>query len=125
VILVDTSIWIDHFRVGDDTLTELLDEVRVLTHPFVIGEIAMGNLRQRNTVLAGLQQLPRATVAADSEVMSFIGRHALAGRGIGYIDAHLLAATRLTPQAALWTRDQRLHLIAEELAIAARPVGDG
>ncbi len=90
----------------------------VLAHPFVIGELALGNLRQRETVLDALSDLPRAGVATDVEVLHFIDRHALFGRGVGYIDAHLLAAVRLTAGAELWTKDKRLHGLAAELGLA-------
>ena len=121
MILVDTSIWVDHMRAGDAALAELLDARQVLTHPFVIGELALGNLRQRDLVLGALQNLPQAIVAADGEVMHFINRHALFGLGIGYIDAHLLASVRLTASAGLWTRDKRLSDVAERLGVAAQP----
>ncbi|MBN9561674.1 MAG: type II toxin-antitoxin system VapC family toxin [Alphaproteobacteria bacterium] len=116
--LVDTSIWIDHLRAGDDTLTALLDAGRVLTHPFVIGELALGNLRQREVVLEALRNLPRADVATDGEVLHFIDRHALFGHGVGYVDIHLLAAARLTAGGRLWTRDKRLHDLAAKLDLA-------
>lgn len=118
MILVDTSVWIDHLRAGDASLAAMLDAVMVLTHPFVIGELSLGNLRQRNTVLSALSDLPHAAVATDAEVLHFIDRHALFGRGVGYIEAHLLAATRLAAGAALWTKDRRLHGIAVELGLA-------
>jgi predicted nucleic acid-binding protein len=120
VILVDTSVWVDHLRAGDKMLAGLLEAGRVLAHPFVIGELALGNLRQRELVLTSLQDLPRAGVATDHEVLCFISRHALFGLGIGYVDAHLLAAVRLTTAAALWTRDKRLLGVAERLGVAAR-----
>ncbi|WP_035054632.1 type II toxin-antitoxin system VapC family toxin [Andreprevotia chitinilytica] len=120
MILVDTSIWIDHLRTDDATLATLLEQNRVLTHPFVIGEIALGSLRQRDMVLGALSALPQATVALDNEVFRMIGDETLHGVGIGYIDAHLLAAVRLTPGTALWTRDRRLQAVAERLGIAAR-----
>jgi predicted nucleic acid-binding protein len=119
VILVDTSIWVSHFRAGDDTLVGLLRNGMVLAHPFVTGEIAMGNIRQRDLVLADLQDLPQAVVAEDGEVMDFIGAQRLFGLGIGYVDAHLLAAARLTPSATLWTRDNRLNSAARTLGLAA------
>jgi predicted nucleic acid-binding protein len=119
VILVDTSVWIDHLRRGDAVLVERLNAGLVFTHPFVIGELALGVLHQRRVVLDLLQGLPQATVASDDEVLAFIERHALAGLGVGYIDAHLLAAARLTPNASLWTRDKRLALAAERLGLAS------
>jgi hypothetical protein len=108
MILVDTSIWIDHFRQGDVELTRLLNAGQVLAHRFVIGELALGNIQNRNIILSTLQSLPQAAVASDEEVLRFIESHALWGSGIGYIDAHLLAATLLSPGSALWTRDKRL-----------------
>jgi hypothetical protein len=119
MILVDTSVWIDHLRTHDRTLTDLLESGQVLGHPFVIGEIALGRLRQRDIVLDALQNLPRAAVATDREVLGFIERHALAGSGIGYIDAHLLAAARLMPGTLLWTRDKPLSRAADRLGLAA------
>lgn len=118
MILVDTSVWVGHLRAVDRALAELLDSGMVLAHPFVIGELALGNLRQREIVLTALSDLPSASIATDAEVLHFIGHHALFGRGIGYIDAHLLAAVRLTADAALWTTDKRLHGIADQLGLA-------
>jgi predicted nucleic acid-binding protein len=118
VILVDTSVWIDHLRAGDRTLTTLLETGRVLAHPFVIGELALGRLRRREVVLQSLSDLPQASVATDAEVLHFIDRHALFGRGVGYVDAHLLAAVRLTAGAELWTNDKRLHSVADQLRLA-------
>ena len=119
MILVDTSVWIDHLRRGDKALAGLLDTARVLVHPFVIGELALGNLRQRDLVLSVLSDLPHASIATDAEVLHFIGRHALFGRGVGYVDVHLLAVTRLTAGSKLWTLDKRLNDVAVELRIAA------
>jgi predicted nucleic acid-binding protein len=118
MILVDTSVWVGHLRAGNKALGELLDAGRVLAHPFVIGELALGNLRRRDRILDALQDLPRASVATDAEVLHLIGRHALHGLGIGYVDAHLLAAVRLTDGARLWTRDLRLDAAAERLGLA-------
>lgn len=119
MILVDTSIWIDHFRTADNVLIGLLNAGMVLGHPFVVGELALGNLRQREVVLSNLADLPRATVATDAEVLHFINRFALSGSGVGYVDVHLLAAVRLTTGATLWTNDKRLHAAAIELNLAA------
>lgn len=121
MILVDTSVWVDHMRANDKALTALLDTGMVLAHPFVIGALALGNLRQREIVLNALADLPRASVATDAEVLHFIERHALFGRGIGYIDAHLLAAVQLTAGAELWTNDKRLHGVAAQLGWAFEP----
>jgi predicted nucleic acid-binding protein len=120
MILVDSSVWIDHFRRDDPILSELLGQRQILTHPFVIGELALGSLAQRDVILGALSGLPRALVASDDEVHAFIDRHALHGSGIGYIDAHLLAATMLTARAQLWTRDKRLHQIASRLGLETR-----
>ncbi len=117
MILVDTSVWIDHLRSGDDELATLLDNARVWTHPFVVGELACGNLHNRSEVLALLGDLPRVAVATDSEVLFYIEQHQLMGRGIGYIDAHLLAATALAGPAKLWSRDKRLATLAGELEL--------
>lgn len=117
MILVDTSIWIDHLRRDDPSLRKLLERGQVLAHPFVIGELALGVLRQREMLLGSLRDLPRAVVASDGEVLHFIEHEALAGAGIGYVDAHLLAAARLTPQGMLWSRDRRLAGVAERLSL--------
>jgi predicted nucleic acid-binding protein len=119
VILVDTSIWIDHLRKGDDRLRLLLKSRGVLSHPFVIGEVAMGSFRRRDLILAELRNLPQVTVANDDEVLQFVAARSLFGLGIGYIDVHLLAAVRLSPGALLWTRDKRLLEIAGKLGLAA------
>lgn len=120
MILVDTSVWIDHFRRHDAALAALLDGGRVLTHPFVIGELALGALKQRDVILNAMRDLPAALVASDGELMDFIAAQALYGRGVGYIDAHLLASARLTPNASLWTRDKRLRTVADDLSLAAQ-----
>ncbi|MBM6594105.1 type II toxin-antitoxin system VapC family toxin [Microvirga pudoricolor] len=119
MILVDTSVWIDHLRLGDDGLVRQLEAGRVVLHPFILGELALGTLRNRHTVLELLGLLPRAVVAADEEVMGLIEREGLHGIGIGFIDAHLLAATRLTVGARLWTRDKRLDRAALRLSLSA------
>ena len=119
MILVDTSVWVDHLRHNNETLASLLHDGRVMTHPFVIGELALGNLRQREAVLGAMQDLPAANVASDAEVLAFIAAEALHGLGIGYVDAHLLAAVRLTPDARLWSHDKRLAGVAEQLSLAA------
>lgn len=118
MILVDTSVWVDHLRRGDARLTGLLENAQVLAHPFVIGEIACGTLSDRTVVLELLRDLPTASVAEPEEVLDFIGRHRIHGKGLGYVDVHLLAAVALTPAATLWTRDKRLHEAAVGLGCA-------
>ena len=118
MILVDSSIWVNHLRRGDARLKELLEAGRVLVHPFIIGELALGHLRQREAVISGLMDLPESMVAGDDEVLRFIEKNALAGSGIGYVDAHLLASARLT-SARLLTGDKLLHKTAEALGLAA------
>jgi len=118
VILVDTSIWIDHLRAGDNALGELLDAGQVLTHPFVVGELALGNLRRRGDILFAMSSLPLATVVTATEVLQFIDSHRLFASGIGYVDAHLLAAAQLTPGTSLWTRDRQLNRAAHQLGLA-------
>lgn len=118
MILVDSSIWIDYLRSGDIILARLLEESSVLTHPFILGELALGNLRQREQILDDLLALPEILPATDDEVMHFINTNRLYGRGIGYIDAHLLASVRLVPGSRIWTRDKRLDALAREMNIA-------
>ena len=117
MILVDTSIWIDHLRSGSRNLELLLNNNQVLLHPFVLGELACGNLDRRTEVLALLGNLPTAPVATEAEVLYFIEQHRLMGKGIGYIDIHLLASMSLAKSGSLLTRDKRLGRIAAELAL--------
>ena len=107
-VLVDTSVWIDHLRIGDQTLSALLDQGSVLSHPWIIGELALGSLRDRADILGLLGALPKAAVATDEEVRWLIEHQALHGTGIGYVDAQILASARLTPGARIWTRDRGL-----------------
>ena len=116
MILVDTSVWVDHLRQGEPQLAAALERLEVAIHPWVIGELACGHLRQRQQVLSLLAGLPSLPVALDQEVFQFIEGRALMGHGIGYLDAHLLAAA-LIGNARLWTRDRRLRQIADELAV--------
>ncbi len=117
MMLVDTSVWIDHLRYIDAELVTQLLEGQVVVHPWVVGELACGNLQDRKLVLDLLQSLPLSPVASSGEVLFFIEKHALMGRGIGYVDVHLLAAARLAG-ARLWTRDKRLVVVADELGIS-------
>ena len=115
MILVDTSVWVDHLRRGDPQLVALLEGASVIVHPFIVGEIACGSLADRKMVMELLQDLPAASVADADEVLAFIERHRLFVKGIGYVDVHLLAAVALTDGASLWTRDQRLRAAADSL----------
>ncbi|MEO6803615.1 MAG: type II toxin-antitoxin system VapC family toxin [Granulicella sp.] len=121
MILVDTAVWIDHFIETDPMLQRLLDEGQVFSHPLVIGELAVGNLKPRDSILKTLSFLPVIPAATDDEVLQFIANRRLFGIGIGYIDAHLLAAVQLTPDAKLWTHDKRLHAAAGKLDLAIKP----
>jgi predicted nucleic acid-binding protein len=118
VILADTSIWIDHFRVGDPLLKARLNQGEIVIHPFVVGEIALGSFRQRATILATLSSLPAVIRATDEEVLTFIDNASLNGEGIGFVDAHLLASARLQAGVGIWTRDKRLRRLAERLSIS-------
>jgi predicted nucleic acid-binding protein len=118
LILVDTSVWFDHLRRGDLRLRRLLENGRVLAHPFVLGEIACGSLSDRAMLLDLLRHLPMASLAEAEEVLAFIDRHRIHGKGVGYVDVHLLAAVALTAGASLWTRDKRLNAIAVGLDCA-------
>ncbi len=119
-MLVDASIWIDHLRHGDAVLASLLTRGKVECHPFIIGELACGQLKQRALVLALLENLPRTSVAEHDEVLAFVEGHHLAGSGIGWIDAHLLASASLAA-TLLWTRDRRLAGVARHLDLYAEP----
>lgn len=117
MIVVDSSVWIDHLRRRDVDLAAALERGRVLSHPFVIGELACGHLRDRPAILGSLAQLPQAPVASHAEALAFVERHGLAGRGIGWLDVHLLAAAALADDGRLWTRDKRLATLARELRL--------
>jgi predicted nucleic acid-binding protein len=118
MILADTSIWIDHLRLANPTLAGLLSKGLVVIHSFVIGELAMGSLKDRKLLVQSLSDLPAARQAEDDEVLAFVEASKIHGRGIGYLDAHLLASARLTA-ALLWTRDRRLSIVAKEMGLAA------
>jgi predicted nucleic acid-binding protein len=118
MVLVDTSVWIDHLRKREPALERLLEAGRVLIHPFVIGELACGNIKHRETILSLLNDLPAATVATHNETLVYIEKNTLMGKGIGYIDIHLLAAVALSNVGGLWTRDKRLHMVAEHMGRA-------
>ncbi len=118
MILVDTSVWVDHLRRGDAALARLLELGTVVMHPFVLGEIACGSLADREVILELLRNLPNAVVAESDEVLGFIERQGLHGKGIGYVDVHLLASVMLTDGTRLWTRDKRLRAVADPLNLA-------
>ena len=122
--LVDTSVWIHHLRAGNRMLRSLLEIGEVLAHPFVVGELACGTLRNRKEILTLLQALPEAQVAEHEEVMRVVEREQLYGQGIGWMDAHLLASARLS-RAALWTLDRHLSKIASQLKLTAISPGGG
>jgi len=117
LILVDTSIWVDHFRSRNARLSRFLEERQVSTHPCVVGELAVGNLQNRDEILQLLGALPVVQIASHVEALDFIANFSLAGRGLGYIDVHLMASVRLTPETLLWSKDKRLHTIARGLSI--------
>ena len=119
MILVDTSVWVHHLRAGDPKLVALLQDGRVLAHPWVTGELALGHLSRRGEILGLLHNLPQAMVATDVEVLTLIDNQHLFGLGIGYVDAHLLAATMLTTDSRLWTRDKRLATVAVQHGLAS------
>jgi predicted nucleic acid-binding protein len=121
VILVDTSLWVEHLRRGLPRLATLLQEGQVLIHPWVIGELACGNLRHRSAVFNLLQGLPAAMVASDAEVLPLIERDRLMGRGIGYVDAHLLASAKLS-RCVLWSQDRRLAALAHDQGLATQEI---
>ncbi len=118
MILVDTSVWIDHLRAGDAQLAVLLERSAVVMHPMVLGELACGNLKDRDMFLALWRNLRQLKAATDVEALFFTERNHLWGRGIGYIYVHLLAAVSLNAVTRLWTRDRRLGKIAEHLGLA-------
>jgi predicted nucleic acid-binding protein len=116
VILVDTSVWIDHLRRGNARLAGMLHDGVVVSHPFVIGELACGAMRQRSAILSLLSELPVATTATHAEAMAFIEARRLMRRGLGYVDVHLLAAASLD-RLPLWTLDKRLSVAAKALGV--------
>lgn len=118
--LIDTSVWVDHFRASEPKLVRLLKRGWAVGHPAVIGELACGNLHQRAEILANLRALPRAVPAGSEEVMDLIERHELYGLGLGWVDAHLIASALLS-ECKLWTRDKRLRQAAQSVGVAAGP----
>ena len=119
MILADTSIWVDHLRSGDAELGRLLERGEIVSHPFVVAEIALGSLRARGEVLGLLDGLASLPVARVSEVRALVEARRLFGRGIGFVDASLVASCLLAPGTTLWTRDRRLGAVAADLGIGA------
>ena len=119
MILADTSIWVDHLRLDVPLLMDLLARGEVVMHPFVIGELALGGLKQSDPEMMDIRDLPSAMVATDEEALAIIDLHGLTGRGVGYIDVHLLVSAMLTPETRLWTRDKRLQMVAKMLGVEA------
>ena len=114
MVLVDTSVWVSHFRKTHDGLVELLNNGEVVCHPFIVCELACGNLKNRKTVISLMEALPVAFPVEHEEVIAFIEAHRLMGKGLGYMDVHLLAAALLTG-VSLWTLDKKLDKAAQEL----------
>lgn len=121
MVLVDTSVWINHLRSKEPDLVHLLDEGQIVIHPMVIGELACGNLSNRNEALWYLARLPQVVVATDDEVLFFIEHYRIMGSGLGYVDAHLLTTSVLHGGTQLWTRDRRMMSVADELDIGFVP----
>jgi predicted nucleic acid-binding protein len=117
-VLVDTSVWVDHLRTGNPALTALLERSQVLAHPWVLGELALGGVARNPEVATLLGALPRAPLVSESELAGFISTRSLHGRGIGYVDAQLLASAVLGPDAVLWSADKGLRAAATELGVA-------
>jgi predicted nucleic acid-binding protein len=116
-VIVDTSVWVQHLRKGDSLLRERLKQGIVTTHPFILGELACGNLGNRTEILGLLASLPTAVVVDDAELLGFVERERLYGRGIGWIDVHLLASARVMAES-LWTLDRRLREAALLVGVA-------
>lgn len=118
MVLVDSSIWIDHLRQKDDVLSQLLINGQVCIHPMIIGELACGNLQHRSAVIKLWQSLPHANHATHLEALHCLDKHKLFGKGIGFVDLHLLASTLLTTNTFLWTNDRRLKNMADDLKLS-------
>lgn len=116
MVLVDTSVWVSHLREGNVGLEKLLNDGKVACHPFIVGELACGNLQNRDEIITYLQSLPMAILAEDEEVLEFIENHQLMGRGLGYIDIHLIASAALT-DVPLWTLDKTLDRFTKKIGI--------
>ena len=119
MILADTSVWVDHFRKRDAALYQQLQRNNISIHPFIVAELVLGNVPDRQNAIAWLDRLPIVKVAQLNEVRRMIEAHSLFRRGIGFVDAHLIASTLITPQTLLWSRDKRLRDVAETLGLKA------
>jgi len=119
LVLADTSVWVDHLRTPNPLMSQLAQQERLLTHPYVIGELAMGNLRGREAFIRSLRNMDRAARALDQEVTRLVEENRLYGLGIGWVDAHLLASTMLADDVLLWTHDRRLNTVAARFGRAA------
>jgi predicted nucleic acid-binding protein len=116
MVIVDTSIWVTHLRQGSRQLEKLLMDAEVMCHPFIIGELVCGNLKNRNEIISLLQSLPMAPTIEFDEFLFFIDRNHLMGKGVGFVDVHLLASAQLTG-IPLWTADKRLKSAADQLQV--------
>jgi predicted nucleic acid-binding protein len=121
MIIADTSVWIDHLRTAEPALEGLLRRERILIHPFVTGELALGSLQKYDAVIEALLEMPQATVATPEEVLFTIKRYSLMASGIGYVDTHILTAAKLVPGTLIWTRDKRLARVAATLGLGYEP----
>jgi predicted nucleic acid-binding protein len=120
MILADTSVWVDHFRKRDAALSRELQRNNISVHPFIVTELVLGNLPDRQNAMSSLDRLPMVKVAQVHEVRRLIETHSLLQRGIGFVDAHLIASTLITPHTVLWSRDRRLHDVAGTLGLTAK-----
>lgn len=119
MILADTSVWVDHFRKRDAALYRELQRNNISIHPFIVTELVLGNLPDRQNAMSSLDRLPMVKVAQVHEVRRLIETHSLFQRGIGFVDAHLIASTLITPHTVLWSRDRRLQDVAGTLGLTA------
>lgn len=117
ILLVDTSIWVDHFRARNSILEEALEDGLVITHEFVIGELACGLMQDRDEVLRTFESLPRASILSHSEFLYFLNANTLQGTGLNFVDIHLLASASLNPGVELWTRDQKLQRASSGISV--------
>ena len=122
MIVVDTSVWVDHFRTGDPHLSELIVRNGIIQHPFVTGEIAVGNLRSRRKAIWGLRTLPRLEPVDEGTLHEFLEAEEMFGTGLGFVDVHLLAATANRDKTKIWTRDRRMKECAERLGLSAENI---